>query len=98
MRMKNLSLVLLLTLWALASCQKVAYGTYTSDGDVVEDVYRADSTDSKKTLIITHLDLNNKRVEGTFHVSFLIKEPRINAANPRKVTFSGGRFWAVIRD
>lgn len=27
--MKNLSLVLLLTLWALASCQKAAYGTYT---------------------------------------------------------------------
>ncbi|MBK6995054.1 MAG: hypothetical protein IPH31_09025 [Lewinellaceae bacterium] len=74
------------------------YTTYTSDGDVVEDGYRVDTTDVKNTLVITKIDLANKRVEGNFHVSFNIREPRLNPANPKKVTFSEGRFWADIRE
>ncbi|MBP6810757.1 MAG: hypothetical protein KA138_04530 [Saprospiraceae bacterium] len=75
-----------------------AYGTWSSDGDVVEDGYRVDTTDVKNTLVITKIDLANKRVEGNFHVSYNIREPRINPANPKKVTFSEGRFWADIRE
>lgn len=72
--------------------------TWTSDGDVTEDGYYVDSTDLKNQLIITKIDLANKRIEGKFHASYNIREPRINPANPKKVTFSEGRFWATIRD
>ncbi|MCC7467077.1 MAG: hypothetical protein IT261_12445 [Saprospiraceae bacterium] len=75
-----------------------SYSTWQSDGDVTEDSYRVDSTDVLNRLVITKIDLPNKRVEGTFHASFNIKEPRINVINPKKVTFSEGRFWATIRD
>jgi len=75
-----------------------SYGTWTSDGDVSEDYYRMDSTDIKNGLVITKIDLANKRVEGTFHASYNLEEPRINSLNPKKVTFSEGRFWATIRD
>jgi len=75
-----------------------SYGTWTSDGDVSEDYYRMDSTDIKNSLVITKIDLANKRVEGTFHASYNLQEPRFNPLNPKKVTFSEGRFWATIRD
>ena len=74
------------------------YNTWSSDGDVTEDGYHVDSTDLKNQLIITKIDLANKRIEGAFHVSYNIRVPRINPANPQKVTFSAGRFWATIRD
>ncbi len=74
------------------------YATWSSDGDVLEDYYQIDSTDIKNKLVITKLDLPNKRIEGTFHVSYNIEEPRWSARNPKKVTFSEGRFWAAIRD
>lgn len=75
-----------------------SYATWTSDGDVLEDYYRMDSTDVKNGLVITKIDLANKRVEGTFHASYNLQEPRRNAKNPQKVTFSEGHFWATIRD
>ena len=75
-----------------------SYSTWSSDGDVTEDGYQVDTTDLKNQLVITKIDLSNKRVEGTFHVSYNIREPRFNPANPKKVTFSAGRFWATIRD
>lgn len=75
-----------------------SYETWTSDGDVLEDYYRMDSTDVKNGLVITKIDLANKRVEGTFHASYNLQEPRRNSKNPKKVTFSEGSFWAVIRD
>ena len=75
-----------------------SYGTWTSDGDVTEDYYLLDSTELKNRLVITKIDLANKRVEGTFHATFNIQEPRSNPLNPKKVTFSEGRFWAIIRD
>jgi hypothetical protein len=71
------------------------YSTWTSDGDVLQDLYLVDSTDIQNRLVITQIDLLNKRVEGTFHISYNLQEPRIN---PKKVTFSVGRFWARIRD
>jgi hypothetical protein len=74
------------------------YGTWSSDGDVTEDYYLMDSTDQKNSLEITKIDLANKRVEGTFHASYNLQEPRINPLNPKKVTFSVGHFWATIRD
>lgn len=74
------------------------YGTLESDGDVIGDIYSLDTTDTKNQLVVTKLDLPNKRVEGTFHVSFKIIPPRSNPANPMKVTFSEGRFWAAIRN
>jgi len=74
------------------------YATWASDGDLLEDYYFLDSTDLKNRLVITKLDLPNKRVEGSFHVSYNIQEPRYSARNPKKVTFSKGRFWAAIRD
>jgi hypothetical protein len=74
------------------------YVTLESDGDVIGDIYSLDTTDTKNQLVVTKLDLPNKRVEGTFHVSFKIIPPRSNPANPMKVTFSEGRFWAAIRD
>lgn len=75
-----------------------SYSTLVSDGDVLDDYYRTDSTDIKSRLIINKIDLANKRIEGTFHVAYNLQEPRRNSANPKKVTFSGGRFWAAIRD
>ncbi|HAD11156.1 MAG TPA: hypothetical protein DCF33_01835 [Saprospirales bacterium] len=74
------------------------YGIWTSDGDVLEDSYRLDTTDTDNKLIITKIDLPNKRVEGKFHVSYDIKEPRASPINPKEVTFSECRFWATIRD
>jgi hypothetical protein len=74
------------------------YNTWASDGDVTEDAFSIDSTDQKNSLVITKIDLANKRVEGTFHASYNLQEPRINPLNPKKVTFSVGRFWATIRD
>ncbi|MFN0214136.1 MAG: hypothetical protein ACKVT2_07755 [Saprospiraceae bacterium] len=76
----------------------ISYGTWISDGDVLQDNYLVDSTDLKNRLVITKIDLANKRVEGTFHASYNIQEPRSNPFNPKKVTFSEGRFWATIRD
>ena len=75
-----------------------SYGRWSSDGDVLEDTYEVDSTDLKNRFSITKIDLANKRIEGAFHVSYNIRAPRINPANPQKVTFSAGRFWATIRD
>lgn len=75
-----------------------SYNTWTSDGDVTEDRYKLDSMDSKNHLTITKLDMTNRRIEGSFHASYNIQEPRINPLNPKKVTFSVGRFWATIRD
>jgi len=75
-----------------------SYGRWSSDGDVLEDTYQLDSTDLKNSFLITKIDLSNKRVDGTFHVSYNIREPRFNPSNPKKVTFSAGRFWATIRD
>jgi hypothetical protein len=57
-----------------------------------------DSTDQKNSLVISQIDLANKRVEGTFHATCNLQEPRINALNSKKVTFSVGHFWATIRD
>lgn len=74
------------------------YNTWSSDGDVSEDFYKVDSTDQKNGLTINKIDLVNKRVEGAFHVSYNLQEPRLNPQNPKKVTFSEGRFWATIRD
>lgn len=75
-----------------------SYGRWASDGDLLEDYYRVDSTDVKNRLVITKIDLPNKRVEGTFHVSYKLQGPRRNPANPFDVTFSEGHFWATIRD
>ena len=75
-----------------------SYATWISDGDALQDYYRIDSTNLKNRLVITKIDLANKRVEGTFHASYNIEEPRSNPLNPKKVTFSEGRFWATIRD
>ena len=75
-----------------------SYATWISDGDALDDYYRSDSTDLENRLVITKIDLANKRVEGTFHASYNIQEPRSNPLNPKKVTFSEGRFWATIRD
>ncbi len=75
-----------------------SYSIWTSDGDVLEDSYRLDTTDTHNKLIITKIDLPNKRVEGKFHVSYDIKEPRASPINPKEVTFSECRFWATIRD
>lgn len=83
---------------APAGTVSTSYGTFSSDGDVAEDYYRVDSTDQKNGLTITRIDLFNKRVEGTFDVSYNLQEPRRNPQNPLKVTFSEGRFWATIRD
>ena len=74
------------------------YSTWSSDGDVSEDLYLIDSTDLQNGLVINKIDLLNKRVEGTFHISYNLQEPRINPVNHKKVTFSAGRFWATIRD
>ncbi|MDX1910593.1 MAG: hypothetical protein SFV22_03860 [Saprospiraceae bacterium] len=74
------------------------YGTWSSDGDVVEDYYLIDSTDAANRLTITHIDLVNKRVEGRFHATFDLQPPRRNPANPLKASFTNGRFWAVIRE
>jgi hypothetical protein len=75
-----------------------SYGTFSSDGDVSEDYYLVDSTDLKNGLVITRIDLPNKRLEGSFHVSYNLQEPQLNQLNPKKVTFSEGHFWATIRD
>lgn len=74
------------------------YTTWAYDGDVLEDGYRITEDDLDNYLTITKLDLTKKRVEGTFHVTYQIQEPRLNVANPKTVTFSSGRFWATIRD
>jgi hypothetical protein len=75
-----------------------SYSTVISDGDVLEDHYRTDSTDASNHLTITHIDLVNKRIEGRFHAAFDLQPPRRNPANPLKATFANGRFWALIRD
>jgi hypothetical protein len=77
---------------------RVGYGTTRADGDVAEDFYHLDTTARDNTLLITKLDLVNKRIEGTFTMSFEIEEPQFNDKNPKKVKFSEGRFWAKIPD
>lgn len=72
------------------------YSTFASDGDVLEDFYYTDSLSTKNYLKIEEWDNVNKRVSGSFHVSFGIKEPRRNIQSPKKVTFSSGKFWVKL--
>lgn len=74
------------------------YGTWKYDGDVTEDIYRLDTTATDNFFRVGVIDHVNKRVEGTFTATFLIEEPRTNPANPKKVKFSDGKFWAVIQN
>jgi hypothetical protein len=75
-----------------------SYGTWQSDGDVLEDRYQLDTTATDNQFEVTKMDLVNKRMECTFTVTFDIVEPRVRASNPKKVKFSNGRAWAVIED
>jgi hypothetical protein len=77
---------------------RAGYATARADGDVAEDFYHLDTTATDNTLLITKLDLVNKRIEGTFTMSFEIEEPQFNGKNLKKVKFSEGRFWAKIPD
>jgi hypothetical protein len=72
------------------------YSTFASDGDVLEDFYYTDTLLSTNYLRIETWDSLTKRVSGSFQVSFGIKEPRRNLQNPKKVTFSSGKFWAKL--
>jgi hypothetical protein len=74
------------------------YGTWTSDGDVLQDYYEIDTTAFDNHFTVTKLDLANKRIECTFTATFKIVEPRVYAANPKTVKFSNGWAWAYIRD
>lgn len=74
------------------------YATWTSDGDVIEDWYELDTTANDNSLYIKAINPLTNRVEGTFTASFNIVEPRRNPANPLKVKFSEGRFWAVVQE
>ncbi|RLD17705.1 MAG: hypothetical protein DRI69_11755, partial [Bacteroidetes bacterium] len=49
-----------------------AYGTLTSDGDVVEDSYELDVS-SSSWIVITHVDTLDNRVTGNFELSFVIR-------------------------
>ena len=73
------------------------YSTWTSDGDVLQDFYLLDTTAKDNRFTVEKLDLINKRIECTFTVTFKIKEPRTNPANPKTVKFSEGRAWAYIQ-
>ena len=73
------------------------YGIWTSDGDVLQDYYELDTTAKDNRFTVVKLDLINKRMECTFTVTFKIKEPRTNPANPKTVKFSEGRAWAYIQ-
>ena len=72
------------------------YSTFSEDGDVLEDYYFPDTTNVENFVAIERWDTLNKRAEGSFRVSFNIKEPRWNPINPHKVTFSSGRFWLKL--
>ncbi len=72
------------------------YSTFSSDGDVLEDFYYTDTLSSGNYLKIEEWNNLTKRVSGSFQVSFGIKEPRRNLQNPKKVTFSSGKFWARL--
>lgn len=72
------------------------YATFASDGDVLEDFYHTDTLLSTNYLRIETWDSLTNRVSGSFQVSFGIKEPRRNLQNPKKVTFSSGKFWAKL--
>lgn len=75
-----------------------SYGTWKSDGDVLEDIYDLDTTAQDNFFKVEKIDLANKRMEGSFTVTFNIEEPRNNPINPKTVKFSNGKFWAVIQD
>jgi hypothetical protein len=70
-----------------------SYGTLTSDGDVIEDIYDLDVS-SSSWIVITHVDTIDNRVIGNFDLSFVIKTDRekVNHANPDRVRFSAGVF------
>jgi hypothetical protein len=74
------------------------YGTLADDGDVAEDYYKLDTTKTDNYFVIDKWDIVAKRAEGRFQVSFNIREPRRNLQNPKKVTFSSGKFWAKLPD
>ena len=74
-----------------------SYAIWTSDGDVLQDYYELDTTAKDNRFTVEKLDLINKRIECTFTVTFKIKEPRTNPANPKTVKFSEGRAWAYIQ-
>lgn len=72
------------------------YSTLIDDGNLVEDIYVLDTTSRKNYLKIEKWDIIHNRAEGILSIALDIKEPRINAKNPKHVAFSAVRFWCKI--
>lgn len=68
------------------------YVRITADGDVLEDYYFLDSAATDNYLQIDRWDREKKEAEGRFRVSYNIRQPRYNPANPEKVRFWKGQF------
>lgn len=73
-----------------------SYSTWSEDGDVLEDIYRVDTTNLGDFFKIDRWDKVNKKAEGHFSVTFNLQEPRVNPLNPKNVKFTSGRFWATL--
>lgn len=73
------------------------YGRLVSDGDAAGAIYEPD--DSKNnTLSIDEIDLVNKRVKGTFNVSFKMQRMYEGAGFEDKVAFKNGHFDVKIAE
>ena len=72
------------------------YSTRSDDGDVLEDIYKVDTTILSDFFKIDRWDKVNKKAEGHFSVTFNITEPRVNSINPKIVKFTSGRFWLTL--
>jgi hypothetical protein len=72
------------------------YATVSDDGDVLEDYYWPDTTVSSIYFQIDLWDKVNKRAEGSFSIVLNIQEPRVNPVNPKRATFTSGKFWVTL--
>lgn len=74
-----------------------SFATLLSDGDVVEDIYRPDTT-AENYFIIDKWDLSARRAEGRFSITYKISGGKSNPGNPDNFILRNGKFWARIPD
>jgi len=75
-----------------------SYSRSEGHSDVIAAFYDLDAISKYNYLKITKCDTIAKRIEGAFYASYSIQSPAIPTVfEPKKVTFSSGRFWANIQ-
>lgn len=74
------------------------YATVTSDGDVVEDVYRVVDIENQSTIEVMDYNDSNRILRGHFSVKLSIDpdRPKSNPSNPDTIQFVMGEFEVKI--